>query len=108
MNQMYRPVRVANRRCRLAIPLVLSSCPAGTFGSFHGRPWPRVSRVGSIINGRAWIKERTRHLEAALDDDSLGADQHAAIKDELDNLRAEGAAAGRHRRWWWLLGGRRP
>ncbi len=64
--------------------------------------------MGSIINGGAWIKERTRHLEAALDDVSLDADQHAAIKEELDNLRAEGTAADRNRRWWWLLGGRRP
>ena len=64
--------------------------------------------MGSIINGRAWIRERTRHLEAALADDSLDADQHAAIQAELDRLRAEGAAAGRRRRWWWILGGQRP
>ncbi|MGI8753635.1 MAG: hypothetical protein ACR2MN_15255 [Acidimicrobiales bacterium] len=64
--------------------------------------------MGSIINGRAWIKERTRHLEVALADESLDADQHAAIEEELDRLRAEGVAAGRHRRWWWVLGGRRP
>ena len=61
--------------------------------------------MGSIINGRAWIKERTRHLEAALADDSLDADQRAAIQAELDGLRAEGAAAGRRRRWWFILGG---
>lgn len=61
--------------------------------------------MGSIIDGRAWIKERIRHLEAALADDSLDADQHEAINEELDRLRAEGAA-GRHRRWWRLLGGR--
>ncbi|MDQ2728229.1 MAG: hypothetical protein M3Y91_10295 [Actinomycetota bacterium] len=64
--------------------------------------------MGSIINGRAWIKERTRHLEAALADDSLDGDQRAAIQDELDRLRAESTEAGRHRRWWWILGGPRP
>jgi hypothetical protein len=66
-----------------------------------------VTGVGSIISGRAWIKERIRHLEAALADDTLDADQHEAIREELDRLRAEGAAAGRRRRWWWILGGPR-
>ncbi|MDQ6784253.1 MAG: hypothetical protein M3063_12615 [Actinomycetota bacterium] len=64
--------------------------------------------MGSIIDGRAWIKERIRTLEAALTDESLDGEQRAFIQAELDHLRSEDAAAGRRRRWWWVLGGRRP
>ncbi|MDQ6837971.1 MAG: hypothetical protein M3137_06445 [Actinomycetota bacterium] len=64
--------------------------------------------MGSIIDGRSWIKERIRFLEAAGADDTLDADQHGAIQEELDRLRSEAVEAGRHRRWWWLLGGRQP
>lgn len=62
--------------------------------------------MGSIIDGRRWLRERIAHLEAALEGDDLDEGQREAVTTELEQLRAEHGQASR-RRWWRWFGGPR-
>jgi hypothetical protein len=63
--------------------------------------------VSGIIEGRRWLEERLRHLQAALSTE-ITDDQRKAIEAEIERLR--GAAGSHHRRFrrWLLWGGRPP
>lgn len=63
--------------------------------------------MSGIIEGRRWVQQRLRHLQAALGTD-ITDDQRKAIEAEIDKLRGEaGASHRRFRRWFWW-GGRPP
>jgi hypothetical protein len=63
--------------------------------------------VSGVIDGRKWLQDRMRHLQAQLDADPSD-DERQAIEAEMDKLRAEAASShGRFRRWF-IWGGRPP
>jgi hypothetical protein len=66
-----------------------------------------VGPVSGIIEGRKWLEERLRHLEAALSTE-VTDDQRKAIEAEIEKLRGEAGASHRHFRRWFLWGGRPP
>jgi predicted anti-sigma-YlaC factor YlaD len=61
--------------------------------------------VSGIIDGRQWLEQRQKHLQAELDAGPPD-DRRAAIEAELERVRAEVAAGRRRRRRWLLWGGR--
>lgn len=62
--------------------------------------------VSGIIDGRRWLAERQRHLEAELGKD-LTDDERSAAEAELAQIRTE-AHNHRRRAWWRLFWGVRP
>jgi hypothetical protein len=61
--------------------------------------------VSGIVEGRQWLEQRIRFLEAELEGDVSGGSR-ALIEVELATLREE-LRTTRRRRWiWFLWGGR--
>ena len=61
--------------------------------------------MAGIVDGRQWLQERLRHLEAELANDPPD-DQRELIEAEIERLRAEVRSSRRRFRWWLMLGGR--
>lgn len=66
---------------------------------------PTLGSVAGIIDGRKWLEQRIKHLEAAL---AAGPpdEERRTIEAELDRLRAETAGSRRRFRRWLVWGGR--
>lgn len=66
-----------------------------------------LATMSGVIDGRKWLQDRLRHLQAQLDADPSD-DQRQAIEAEIEKLRGE--AGSSHRRWrrWLVWGGRPP
>ena len=63
--------------------------------------------MSGIIDGRRWLEERLRQLQAALDANPT-ADERVAIESEMAKLREEAGSHRRRFRRWLLWGGRLP
>lgn len=61
--------------------------------------------MAGILDGRQWLEERLRHLEARLDEGPPD-DERALIEAEIERLRVEMRSSGRRFRRWLLWGGR--
>ena len=62
--------------------------------------------VAGIVDGRQWLEERLKHLEAELEADPP-AEKRELIETEIERLRAE-VRSSRRRFRWWLMWGSRP
>jgi len=63
--------------------------------------------VAPIIEGRRWLEDRLRFLQAELDRTADPADRRG-IEAEIERVNQE---LGRHKsgwRRWWIFGGRLP
>jgi hypothetical protein len=61
--------------------------------------------MSGVIDGRKWLQDRLRHLQAQLDAEPSD-DQRKAVEAEIEKLRAEATASHRRFRRWFLWGGR--
>jgi hypothetical protein len=61
--------------------------------------------VSGVIDGRKWLQDRLRHLQAQLDVEPSD-DQRKAIEAEIEKLRAEAGVSRRRFRRWFIWGGR--
>jgi hypothetical protein len=66
-----------------------------------------LARMSGVIDGRRWLQERLRNLQAQLDADPSD-DQRQAIEAEIEKLRAEAGSTRRRFRRWFIWGGRPP
>lgn len=62
--------------------------------------------MAGIVDGRQWLEERLRHLEAQLNEDPPD-DQRKVIEAEIERLRVE-VRSSRRRFSRWLMWGGRP
>lgn len=63
--------------------------------------------MAGIIDGKAWVEQRLKHLRAALEGDDLSDAQRTLIETEIDLLQAEADRDKRKFRRWLVWGGRR-
>ena len=63
--------------------------------------------MAGIIDGKAWVERRLKHLREALEGGELSDAQRTLIATEIDLLEAEAARDKRRFRRWLLWGGRR-
>lgn len=60
-----------------------------------------------IIDGKAWVEQRLKHLRAALEGDEVTDGQRVLIQIEIDELEQELGREKRKIRRWLIWGGRR-
>lgn len=63
--------------------------------------------MAGIIDGKAWVDQRLKHLRDALAAGELSDGQRTLIETEIDLLESERARDRRTFRRWLLWGGRR-
>jgi hypothetical protein len=66
-----------------------------------------LESVSGIIEGRRWLEERLRHLQAALSTE-ITDDQREAVEAEIERLRGQLGSSHRRVRRWFIWGGRPP
>ncbi len=63
--------------------------------------------MAGIIDGKAWLDQRIKHLRAALEGGELTESQRVLVETELEQLETEAQREKAKLRRWLLWGGRR-